>query len=237
MSSDGHTQGAPAASGQSDQERRVAGVLGRRDAFADLSAFLSALLDLLRQEPDLQDGAVARVALALDGEDTTPAARFWADLSARFPGHALAAACHGNALLRDGRDREAMGCFSTALGLDPQVVVELEDGARELARALGGALWLRFQLAELRVLLADFEDGAAGVLAAEADEGDDADEDEVAAEELGEEVRERYSELLDEHHDDPDALAQIREVGAIIAHLEHEGLLPQCLIRRGTSRR
>lgn len=226
MSSDGHTPGTPAASEQGDQERRVAALLDRREQFAELAAFLSALIDLLAREPALEDGSVARLALALDGEDMGPAARFWAELSARFPDHALVAACHGNALLRDGRDEEAVGRFTTALGLDPQVVVELEDGARELACALGGPLWLRYQLAELRVLLAELEDGADG-----------ADEDPDAAEELGEEVRERYSELLDEHRDDPEALAQIREVGAIIAHLERDGLLPQCLIRRGSSRR
>lgn len=50
-------------------------------------------------------------------------------------------------------------------------------------------------------------------------------------------VRERYSELLDDYNDDPEALTRIRALGRRIKDLEEAGSLPRSLIRRGRSRR
>lgn len=238
MTKDGHTQGTPAAGDSPAQERRVADLLDRRDEFSDITAYLAALHELLAVEPDLDEVTVARVALSLDGEDLPSTVEFWTQLGARFPDHALLTVCRANALLRDARDQEAMDCIAAALELDPRMVTELDDVAAVIAHEQGGAIWLRYQLAELYALLADIEDAAVSAASPSTGSGD-AGGDAGAleeAEELGEEVRERYSELLDEYRDDPDALTRIRVLGAIITRLENEGLLPQCLIRRGGSR-
>jgi hypothetical protein len=55
--------------------------------------------------------------------------------------------------------------------------------------------------------------------------------------ERAEAVRERYSELLDDYGDDPEALTRIRALGRRIKDLEEAGNLPRSLIRRGRSRR
>jgi DNA-binding transcriptional ArsR family regulator len=55
--------------------------------------------------------------------------------------------------------------------------------------------------------------------------------------ERAEALRERYSELLDDHGDDPEALTRIRALGRRIKDLEEAGLLPRSMIRRGRSRR
>ncbi|HWN70112.1 MAG TPA: hypothetical protein VNM90_20870 [Haliangium sp.] len=55
--------------------------------------------------------------------------------------------------------------------------------------------------------------------------------------ERAETVRERYSELLDDYGDDPEALTRIRALGRRIKDLEEAGSLPRSLIRRGRSRR
>lgn len=244
MTKDGHTQGTPAAGDSPAQERRVADLLDRRDEFSDITAYLAALHELLAVEPDLDEVTVARVALSLDGEDLPSTVEFWTQLGARFPDHALLTVCRANALLRDARDQEAMDCIAAALELDPRMVTELDDVAAVIAHEQGGAIWLRYQLAELYALLADIEDAAVSAASPSTGSGDAGDSGDSGgdagaledAEELGEEVRERYSELLDEYRDDPDALTRIRVLGAIITRLENEGLLPQCLIRRGGSR-
>jgi hypothetical protein len=55
--------------------------------------------------------------------------------------------------------------------------------------------------------------------------------------ERAETVRERYSELLDDYNDDPEAVTRIRALGRRIKDLEEAGSLPRSLIRRGRSRR
>ncbi|GAB4557658.1 MAG: hypothetical protein Tsb0020_02030 [Haliangiales bacterium] len=55
--------------------------------------------------------------------------------------------------------------------------------------------------------------------------------------ELGESIRERYSELLDEYSDDPEAIGRIRRIGRRIDSLTEAGLLPRTFMRRGARRR
>jgi hypothetical protein len=64
-----------------------------------------------------------------------------------------------------------------------------------------------------------------------------ADEPPGDIDERAETVRERYSELLDDYSDDPEALTRIRALGRRIKDLEEAGSLPRSLIRRGRSRR
>ena len=54
---------------------------------------------------------------------------------------------------------------------------------------------------------------------------------------LGDFIRERYSELLDEYSDDTEAIGRIRRLGRRIDSLTEAGLLPRTFMRRGTRRR
>ena len=79
------------------------------------------------------------------------------------------------------------------------------------ASARGGAVWLALRLGWLRAALGDRRQRGVGH-----DDG----------------IRELYGELLDEHRDQPEALAQIREVGRLIDEAVERGDLPRALIRR-----
>lgn len=64
-----------------------------------------------------------------------------------------------------------------------------------------------------------------------------AEPDPVDVDERADAVRERYSELLEDYGDDPEALTRIRALGRRIKDLEEADVLPRSLIRRGRSRR
>lgn len=80
------------------------------------------------------------------------------------------------------------------------------------AAARGGEVWLALRLGWLRAALAEQRRRA----------GDGEDDG----------IRELYGELLDEHRDQPAALARIREVGRLIDEAVERGDLPRALIRR-----
>lgn len=54
---------------------------------------------------------------------------------------------------------------------------------------------------------------------------------------LGDFIRERYSELLDEYSDDTEAIGRIRRLGRRIDSLTEAGHLPRTFMRRGPRRR
>ena len=90
--------------------------------------------------------------------------------------------------------------------------VELGDDIEDHARRLGGPLWLDYQLAQIRCALA-----GGGNL--EADE-----------------IRESYSELLEDYSSDSGELTKVRALGADITAAENRGDLPRAMVMRGRSR-
>jgi hypothetical protein len=112
-----------------------------------------------------------------------------------------------------GADAElaaALAGLPEAFDRDPALVDDFAEELAPVAERLGGAARLGWQIASLRARI-------------EAAEDDD--------------VREPYSELLDEYHADPAALARIRLLGRRIDELTREGKLPRALVRRGSWRR
>jgi hypothetical protein len=202
--------------GGSDQERRVAGVVYRRAAFESPAAFLEALLAAAGDGAVLDDGALARISGAVREHyadtdvDLALHVEFWRRLARRFPASAYALACHGDALLMAGREADGLGRLAEALAAEPALADEF-DQHDELARRLGGKAGLGYRRARLVALL--------------------------EADEPGDEVRERYSELCDEYADDAAALTSLRPVGARIRELEQAGRLPRALVRRSRPRR
>jgi hypothetical protein len=144
-------------------------------------AWLSHLRDRLRarRQPDLRDAELRARALRADD------------------------------LLRAGRREQAMAEYLAVFASDPGLLVELGGELDQVAREMGGAVWLDYRLAGIRAAL---EQPAV------------ADDDEV---------REAYGELLDEHRGDPDAVTRIRAVGRLIDEAVERGDLPRALIRRG----
>jgi hypothetical protein len=214
--------GARSGDASSDQARRVDELLYRHSLFDSPGRFADALLAALPAGEPPAPEVLARVARGLrddhvdgagfDEAGAEAAVRFWQTLAGRFPADAYVAACHADALLAAGRADEATGRFLDAFERDPSLFDEFDGDLEPLARRAGGAAWLRHQLARLRALLAgDLDD-------------------------TGDEIREAYSELLDEHAGDRAALELIRPLGRRIEELEAAGALPRAFIRRGPSR-
>lgn len=199
-----------------EQERRLVERLnsGHGDALAH--SVLAGLDATAPSEPVL-----ARIAGALcERADDSVRVGLWQQVAARYPGHAYILACLGDALLDAGRGAEAMEVLLDAFERAPLLIYDFD--AEDQARHAGGQVWLRYQLAEL----------AAAMVTAEQAHGDASDPDD----DPDIDVRERYSELLEEYDGDAAAMAAIREIGSRITALENAGVLPQSLVRRGTWR-
>jgi hypothetical protein len=217
------------SSGQ--QGSRIKRVLSRESAFESRRDFLAALLSELKEGEELGSEALRALVASLrryygepegtlvrgtlDPHLVDDLAWFWGDL-ARRSGSAFARACHGEALLAAGETRAAMEAFQTAFAMEPSLIFEFAE-LRSVAAGLGRQWELGYELAWLRAALASTP--AAG--------------DEDAA---GDEVRELYSELLEEYASEPEALEKIRELGAEIDRAVASGRLPRALVRRGASR-
>jgi hypothetical protein len=211
-------QGEPTEVG----ERAVLEVLRRRGSFADEASFLAALAGQLAGRP-VAEATVECIASHLRGRAGEELDRlgphlgahldFWSEL-ARAGGSPLARACRADLLLRTGRREDALGEFLDAFELDP-ALAHFQSELHDLLRAETGEARLRYRLACLRAALVGERPGDPG------EGGDD-----------GDEIRESYGDLLEEHRGDPDALARIRELGALIEEAVDRGDLPRAIVRR-----
>jgi len=195
-----------------DQDRRVRAVLDRRGLHDGDVAFLEALLAALPAAEPLLAASLARVARGLRVRpqeldlDAAAEIDFWQRLAERFPDDGGVRACLSSALVDDQQQQRALDAALDAVERDPSLVAELADEVTALADRAGGHASLRLELAEL---------------AARLDEPDEADD-----------IRERYSELLEDHRSDGTATAHIRRLGARINQLTAAGKLPRAFVRR-----
>lgn len=223
-----------------DREQRIVEQFERDAEGGELGALVAAVAAELALGDAPSEPALARIAHTLDRcqADDDTRIRFWQRLAERFPDQAYILACRGDALLHAGHDHDAMDAFLAAFDLAP-ALVEVCDDAAGLAHSLGGAPWLNYQLAELRATMAAAEAaslaGDASDDSDDSDSGDDSNDSDDGEPDL--DVRERYSELLDEYRGDDAALAAIRALGQRITELEDAGVLPRALVRRGDWRR
>ena len=201
-------------------ERAIVELLDRRSLYTT-AELLARLLALLPTTPPLDERILARLVRVLRGAggdsggdiatDHTAQIEFWRALGLRIPADAYVRACYGDELLAAEQPAAALGEFLAAFTLDPALVGEFGEEVGEVARELGGATWLRYQLCQLRC---DIEN--------------DSDDEEAC-----EAVRERYSELLEEHQDDAEAVGLIRALGRRIDEMIAAEMLPRTLVRRG----
>ena len=194
---------------------RVRRMLCREAAFDSPRAFLAAILAEIREGERLTGDAARELAGQLRGKysGVGPEADlrwFWKCLY-RKTGSPLASACHAEALLEVGSDREAMAAFIAAFHQAPSLIYEFDD-LRALADSLGQGWLLEYQLAYLRAAISEF-DGS------------------------GDDVREMYSELLEEHASDASAVERIRFVGNEIDTAVENGRLPRAMVMRSGIRR
>jgi hypothetical protein len=199
--------------GAGEQARRVQDVLDGRGAYADDAALFEALLRVMPAGEPLEQTSLAHIVRALRvdpaGEvDLDPDAElaFWAALGARFPDDAYIQACWGDGLRASDRRAEGLERLLRAFELDPSLVDEFADDVELLAERSGGQVWLRYRICDLRSRLDD------------PDQSDD--------------IRELYSELLEDHRDDPASMARLRALGRQINELTAEDKLPRAIVRR-----
>ncbi len=201
--------------GDAEAAARVQEVIDRRGLFDGDRAFLDALLAAMPAGDPLAAVSLARVAQALRVRpqeldlDAAAEIAFWQRLAERFPDHGGVRACLSSALVDDQQQQPALAAALDAVERDPSLVAELADEVTSLAARAGGHASLRLEIAELIARL---------------DEPDDADD-----------IRERYSELLEDHRGDGPATARIRQLGARINQLTAAGKLPRAFVRRTRS--
>jgi hypothetical protein len=208
----------PSGAARSAQAERVDAVWARRASLGSASALFSALGEALGRGP-ADDEAIRRLAEHLRGGFGTQSAlrgghveehlALWRRV-ADESGHPHARGFHADTLLACGRPAEAMAEFARAFAVDPTLLHEFGDELYEVTRELGGVAWLDYRVACLRAALA-------------AGPGPLPDDDEI---------RELYGELCDDHADDAEALARIREVGRQIDDAVARGDLPRAMVRR-----
>lgn len=198
--------------GARGQEQRVQRVLDQRGAYDDAGLFAALLKALPAAEP-LDEAGLARIIRALriepagEGEiDPDAELAFWAALGARFPDSAYVQACWGEGLRSADRPGEALEHLLRAFELDPSLLDEFSDDVEPLAERAGGEAWLRYQISDLR---SRFDDP-----------------------ERADDIREVYSELLEDHRDDPASMTRLRELGRQINALAAADKLPRAFVRR-----
>jgi hypothetical protein len=193
----------------------------KRSLYATPTAFLDALLELFPEGDELADGDL-RVLVdelrgmwgpekALEEGDLSEHVEFWSKLAIRSTSP-YAMACHADTLLLAGREREAISTFVQVLETDPQLLEELGEEISEHARRFGGNDWLHFRLASLRVAINGMADRE------------------------NDEIRELYSELLEEFSGDAEALREIRSLGEALEAAVDRGEMPRAMVIRGPSR-
>lgn len=193
----------------------------KRSLYATPGAFLDALIEFFPAGDPLQD-ADLRVLVdelrgmrgpekALEEGDLSEHVEFWRKLAIRSASP-YAMACHADTLLVAGREQEAIAAFVQVLEVEPQLLGELGEEISAHAQRRGGGDWLHFRLASLRVAIEGL-----------ADRDDD-------------EIRELYSELLEEFSGDAESLQEIRSLGQALEAAVERGEMPRAMVIRGPSR-
>ena len=206
---------------RSDQAKRVRRVLEGRSLHDSVSGYIDAVLTALPASEQLQADTIVELgrhlrvqALEHVVDEPEVFASLWAELVNRFPNQPYLVASHGDALVASGEVDRGTELLLAACESDPSLVYEFGDALPQPRLAAPGRVRLRHQLCCLRAALADA----------------------LESEACADDCRELYSELLDEHRDNADALAQIREVGQHIAALTETERLPRVFVRRGSTR-
>jgi hypothetical protein len=205
--------------GARGHQREIDDLFYKRSLYDSTAAFLEALLALFPDGRPLADADLRRLVdelrgvwgaeKALEEGELEEHLSFWQEL-ARRSGDAYALACYADTLLVAGRSEAAIGSFLEAFALAPSLCIELGDDLAVEARSLGDPFWLYYRLARLRSLLVDAQDG--------------------------DELRELYSELLEDYSGDSSALDEIRGVGEEIQAAVDKGEVPRAMVRRGRTR-
>ena len=201
--------------------QRVAGDSQKRDSPVDQlvanrgrygcpEQFSRAVLDLFPPGQSLADEELAAVLSFLenenwgDSQESRHAVALLEQLAARSSDERPLVFL-AEMLVGVDRKREALTVFLTVAEVAPTVVAEIGGEFAELATRYGGEDLLRYRLIHAKSALVD---------------GDD-------------EVRELYSELLEDYAGDVDAMARIRQLGVEIDAAVAGGRLSKAMVLRG----
>lgn len=183
---------------------------------------------------------LVRLANALTTAPDDARLAFWRKARIRHPAREFVFACQAAAIIdcyrsnasRAAGTTEMVGILVDGLSRFPQLVPGFEEIA-DMARRAGDPYWLRYRLAKLRSMLAiaaaRTSESRSPAVSSHDDDDDDSHDEGIN----GIDVREYYSELLEQYHDDDAAMDDIRSIGKEIEALEEQGVLPRVLIRRG----
>ncbi len=199
-------------------ERALSALLLREAAYDTPEEFFAAIARAVPAGKPLPEGAARLLVTRLRGycdgygeqnsELLKQVEALWAEL-ARRTDDPFVCACHAETLLARGKKHRAVQEFFRVFAQRPELLFEFGGDLPNVVAGLGEASLFEYRLLHLRALLES--------------EADD--------------VRELYSELLDEYADDPEALARLHKIGAEIEAAVLSGKLPRALVRRGASRR
>jgi len=132
-----------------------------------------------------------------------------------------ARACLGEALIAAGHASAGAKAALAAFETQPSLVFELGEELGDVARSVGGTMWVRYRIAVLAALIAEIDP---------ADSNPDANRDN------GDMIRELYSELLDDTHSDDELYVRVKGLGASIRRAVERGELAEALIMRTRDR-
>lgn len=175
------------------RRRQLEQLLLSRDSFVTTREWFDAVATALEEDKVLEPETLELLELRIRGPfgheqeriggEHDEHIRFWLRLAEQFPDEPNLVALAADTMLLQGRTTEAMDHFLQAFASKPELVYRFGGEIRDFMREQGGDRWLRYQLVLVVAALATGNE---------------------------EYAKDLYSQLLEEHRNDEDALRKVR---------------------------